>query len=83
MEEKVYVTIYAPILEKKIDIFIPISKKIYEIIYMIKLAVPELSFGYYMSHPPFLYRKIDGNEYDLNSYVYNSEIKNGTKLIIL
>ncbi len=83
MDFKVYVLIEIPILEKECELFVPADRRIHEIISVVKKNIPELSKGYYKDHNPKLINKTTGKEYDLNEFVKNTNIKMGTRLLIV
>lgn len=83
MDFRVYVMIEMPIIDKKYELFVPIDRRIYELINVLKSSVPELSEGYYEKNTINLYNKTTGNMYDLNEIIKNSDIKMGTRLILI
>lgn len=80
---RVYVIIEMPILDKKYELFVPIDRRIHDLIRIIKNTIPELSENYYENNEPNLYSKSTGEVYDMNLIIKNSNIKMGTRLILL
>lgn len=81
---KVLVNVYIPILNRDYDIFIPLQSQIFEVTELIKRAVTELSEGQFMpSKDTVLARKATGEILDINSTVFEMEIGNGTKLMLI
>lgn len=80
---KVYVIIEAPILDKKYELLVPIDRRIHELITVLKKAIPELSTDYYKDNSPLIYNKTSGDLYNPNLIIKDSNIKNGTRLILL
>ena len=81
---RVLVKLYVPIIEEKYDIWLPTNKKIYNIIISLTKAVNELSIGYYTPiKSPMLYNKLSSTPYDVNITVKESDIRNGTELILI
>ena len=82
--DKVLVKVYVPMLEGVYDVWIPSNKKIYEIIILLSRAISELSEGDYApkAHPT-LYDKISAQEFDLNSFLKDTTIRNGTEVILI
>lgn len=81
---KVLVKVYVPILEEQYDILIPINRRIYNVIKLLTKAINELSRGYYIpSQKPKLYDKINAIAYDENLSIRETNIRNGTELILL
>ena len=82
--DKILVELYVPIIEQKYEIWIPASKRIYNVIGLLAKAVNELSGGYYKpSKLPDLYDKITGKPYDINLSIKETTIRNGTELILI
>lgn len=81
---KVLVNVYIPILNRAYDVFIPLQSQIFEVTELIKHAVTELSEGQFMaSRDTVLARKATGEILDVNSTVFEMEIGNGTKLMLI
>ena len=81
---KVLVNVYVPMLNKSYDIFIPIQSQLFEITDLIKRAVSELSEGQFMpSRDTVLAYRASGKILDVNSTVFELEIGNGTKLMLI
>lgn len=83
MDFRVYVIVETPILDKRYEILVPIDRRIHELISVLKKTIPELSVNYYQNHLPHLYNKSSGEEYDLNAIIKNSNIKTGTRLLLI
>ncbi len=81
---KILVKVYVPMLEEQYDILIPINRRIYNVVKLITKAIYELSNGYYEpKNKPVLYDKITAIPYDDNLSIRESNIRNGTELILL
>lgn len=84
MMNKVLVNIFFPRIGKYYDIWIPLNKKLYKVITLLIKGVNELNDGIYtMDENPILYNKETGEHYDLNYVVGDTNIENGTELIII
>ena len=84
MKNKILIKLYVPKLEEQYDIWIPINRRIYNIIDLLIKAVNELSSGYYKpSKMPLLYDKLSAKAYDINLTVLESTIRNGTELVLI
>ncbi len=80
---KILVELYVPIIESKYELFIPVNKKISNVIYLLVQAINELSDeNFPISNKYLLYNKETGLPYDLNQNVKDANITNGTKLIL-
>ena len=83
MDFRVYVILEIPILDKKYELLVPIDRRIHDLIYLLIQNVPELSQNYYGDKHPHLFNKITGEIYDMNEIIKNSNIKTGTRLILI
>lgn len=81
---KVLIKLYIPIIEEQYDVWIPLNKRIYNVINLLVKAVREFTGGYYNpSKMPNLFDKVTSLPYDINLTVKESDIKNGTELILI
>lgn len=81
---KVLVSIYVPLIEQEYDLFIPVNKKIGLVKKLIAKAIIELSDNNYRVNSSIkLSNRITNSVYDDNSFIINTDIRNGTKLILL
>ena len=83
MNFRVYIIIETPILDKKYELLVPIDRRIHELINLLKSNISELSENYYENHELNLYNKLTGELYDMNLIIKNSNIRTGTKLILI
>ncbi len=83
MDFRVYVIIEAPILDKKYELFVPSDRRIHDLISILIKTIPELKENYYKEKKPNIYNKTTGKLYDLNLIIKNTDIKMGTRLILL
>ena len=83
MDFRVYVIIYAPILEKKYEVLVPIDRRVHDLVSLLKKSIPELSSDYYTANQPNIYNKISGNVYDMNTIIKDSDIRTGTRLLLI
>lgn len=82
--DKILVKLYIPIIEEKFDMWIPVNKKIYNIIKLfIKVIKEKTGEDYNPKEMPMLYDKITGKEYDINSKVIETNIRNGSEIILI
>lgn len=81
---KLLVIVYVPLLDEKYDVFIPINKKIGTIKKIIINTINELTNNSLTNIEKMrLYDKDSSKLYDNNIYVKNSNIVNGTVLMLL
>lgn len=84
MNNKVIVKIIVPKLEMTFDVFIPISKKVSTILYLLTKSVNELTSGDYIVNEYInLYNKDTKEIYNLDKIIKDTNIRNGTELILL
>lgn len=82
--EKVLVEVFVPVLDRSFDIFIPQSSPMYEVLELIKKAIKEISDGRFVadSTTAICYRE-DGTIININLSVYELELRNGSKLMLI
>ena len=81
---KVLVKLNVPLLEKEYDIWLPLNKKISNVIVLLVKDVNEFCGGYYTpKEMPLLYDKITGYAYNVNLTIKDANIKNGTEIILI
>ena len=86
MNNKILITIDVPLLDSSFDVFVPINRKIGTIKKFCLEQIKDLS-GRSVNDEELsgmrLYDKENCNIYDLDVYIKNSEIQNGTNLILI
>lgn len=84
MHNKILIVLEVPSIEKKYNVFLPINKKISSIISLLTKAISELtSGGYFIRGNECLYSKMDGKKYESNVYLKDSDLKNGSIVILI
>lgn len=84
MKNKILIELEIPMIEKIYDIYIPINKKIGTIKKLIEENLIELTNNSYIpSSSTNLFSKDTGNIYDVNLTVRDSDIKNGSRIILI
>lgn len=83
MSFRVYITLEIPILDKKYELLVPVDRRVHDVITILKNNIPELSENYYKDKSPSLYNNTDGQIYDMNLIIKDSNIKNGTRLLLV
>lgn len=82
--DKIIVKLYVPTIEKEFDVWIPVQKRIYNVIYLLAKAVNELTNGNYNpSQMPNLYDKLTAKPYNINLSIKESTIRNGSEIILI
>ena len=81
---KILIRLYVPLIEKSYDLYIPINKKIGTIKSLIEKGLNELTDNIYMpSKETNFYSKETGIIYDINQTVRDTDLKNGSKIILI
>lgn len=84
MENKVLVEIIVPEILQTFDVYLPINKKIGNIIILLNKAINELSNNCYpISQNKVLYNVVTKELYQSNILLFNTNIRNGSKLILI
>lgn len=83
MENKLLIKLIVPELECTYDIFIPITKRVGNIITLLAKAINELGIEYTLTPNMALYNKLTFEKYSPNGLIYQTDIKNGSELILI
>lgn len=84
MNNKVLIELEIPIIEKKYDLFIPINKKIGTVKKLIEEALIELTDNAYIpKQNSNFYSKDTGLIYDVNQTVRDTDLRNGSRIILI
>lgn len=82
--DNVLIKLYVPMLEEIYDVWIPSQKRIYNVIVLLVKAINELNNNCYNPKKiPVLYDKITAEMYDVNLKIIETNIRNGTELILV
>ena len=83
-KNKVLIELEIPLIEKKYDLFIPTNKKIGTIKRLIEMALVELTYGAYLpKEETNFYSKETGEIYDINKTVRDTDLKNGSRIVLI
>ena len=83
-KNKILIELEIPAIEKKFDLFIPINKKIGTIKSLIEKGLAESNdIDYEIKEDTNLFSKDTGNIYDVNNTVRDTDLKNGSRIILL
>lgn len=80
---KILIQLYIPLIEEEYDIFIPINKRIGTIKQLIEKNMSEQSNGYIIKEDTNLYSKETGQVYDVQLLVKDTDLKNGSRIVLL
>lgn len=83
-EYKVLVELVIPTIDEKYDIYFPINRRIGNIIVLLNKALFEKTNGIYVGNDrTMLYDSATGVSYDVNSLVRDTNIRNGSVIVLL
>ena len=83
-KNKILIELEIPLIEKKYDLFIPINKKVGTIKKLIEEAFGELTDNAYaIKEDTNLYSKDNGIIYDVNKTIRDTDLQNGSRVILL
>jgi hypothetical protein len=83
-KNKILIELEIPLIEKSYDLYIPINKRIGTVKKLIEEALIELTDGAYeMKLDTNFYSKETGQIYDVNKNVRETDLKNGSRIILI
>ncbi len=81
---KILVELDIPLIEKSYDLYIPINKTIGTVKKLIEQALVEITEGaYIIKQDTNFYSKETGQIYDVNQKVRETDLKNGSRIILI
>lgn len=80
---KILIQLYIPLIEEEYDIFIPINKRVGTIKQLIEKNMSEQANGYIIKEDTNLYSKETGKVYDVQVIVKDTDLKNGSRVVLL
>ena len=83
MDFRVYITLEVPILDTSYELLVPIDRRIHDLIEILRENIKELKENYYQNKIPNIFNKSNGELYDMNLIIKDSDIKAGTRLILI
>ena len=84
MKNKVLVKLIVPDIDETFNVFIPVNRKIGNVLVLLVKSVKELSNGMYVgSEKTALYDRTTGDKYPVNVLVRETNIRNASKLIMM
>lgn len=83
-ENKILVVLNVPEIDEVFDLYIPVNRKVGNIIELLKKLIDDVTDNSYeITDSACLYSKQNGLKYDNNSLVYDTDIRNGSGLILM
>ena len=84
MKNKVLIKLDVPLLDKSFDLFIPVNEVVWKISNLVVKSCSELSGIMLDPSKKFVFvNKITNEIYSPNTTIYESNIRNGTELILI
>ena len=84
MKNKILVELVVPEIEKTYNVYIPINRRVGNVISLLNKSVYELSGGVYKENSQAgLYNRDTGMKYNINYLIRATDIRNGTSLVLL
>lgn len=84
MKNKVFIIVEVPLIEQKYEVYVPVGKQLYKVAKILSKAISELSGGHYpVKEDATIYSKSTGQPYNINLTVKDSDIRNGSEIILI
>lgn len=84
MKNKILVEIIIPELDETYNLLLPINKKVGNILELLNKSIIDLTNGSYVPNSKAVfYNRETGNSYESNVLIKDTDIRNGTMLILL
>lgn len=84
MNNKILISLEIPLIETKYDLFVPINKKVGTIKTLIENSLQELTENAYTPREDSnFYSKETGEIYDVNKTIRDTDLKNGSRIILI
>lgn len=83
-KNKILIELYIPVIEKNYDLYIPINKKIGTIKKLIEDGLVDLTDNaYIIKESTNFFSKETGEIYDVNKTVRETDLKNGSRIVLI
>ena len=84
MNNKILIELEIPLIEKRYDLFIPINKKVGTVKNLIENALVELTDSAYVPKDDSnFYSNETGEIFDVNKTVRDTNLRNGSRIILI
>lgn len=84
MKNKILIKLIVPEIDDTFDIYIPINKKVGNVINLLIKSVNELSSGLFVGNKnSCIYSKTTGEKYPINVLIRETDIRNGSVIILI
>lgn len=83
MEYKVLIKLFVPEVEQSFEMYIPVNKTVSQVIFLMNKVVNDITLGSYPIKDTIkLINRRSNVQYDLSKLIRDTDIKNGTELVI-
>ncbi len=83
MEYKVLIKLYVPEIEQSFEMYIPINKTVSQVVILLNKLINNITNGVYpIKKNIYLYNRRIIETYDMSAVIRNTDIRNGTELVI-
>lgn len=83
MTNKVLISLYVPSINKSYDIYVPVNKRVHDVINMVISSLVELTKGDYAPGYVSFYNLGTGTRYSMNSLIRDTDIRNNTRIVLM
>lgn len=84
MKNKVLVELYVPTIDEIYNLYLPVNRKIGNIIALLNKSLMEVTNGEFVGNEyTMLYNRNTGEMYDVNVSLRETNIRNGSSIVLL
>lgn len=84
MKNKVLVELYVPTIDEIYNLYLPVNRKIGNIIALLNKSLTEVTNGEFVGNEyTMLYNRNTGEMYDINVSLRETNIRNGSSIVLL
>ena len=84
MKNKVLVELYVPTIDEIYNLYLPVNRKIGNIIALLNKSLTEVTNGEFVGNEyTMLYNRNTGEMYDVNISLRETNIRNGSSIVLL
>ena len=84
MKNKVFVEVVVPHLDQSYEVFIPINRKVGNVIELLVKSIGDLSYNSLQEDEHiFLYNAFTFQKYEPNTLIKDTDIRNGSRIVLM
>lgn len=84
MKNKVLVELFVPTIDEVYHLYLPVNRKIGNIIVLLNKALFELTNGAFISSDnTLLYNRMTGETYSIDVLLRDTDIRNGSRIVLV